>query len=396
MDASLIIPTFNSCERLFNNLISINNQTCDKREFEVIVTDDGSFDNTRDMVMNFNANFNLKLINIQNNKGRAYARNRAIENAKGRIIIFHDSDMIASKDYIIKHIKSHIDDNSVICGPSWRKIYSYYYDDFNQAQKIKFQEIKDQYYNNVDLTPNKCPLLMKEEISNETFYKYSFELNSRKRIFDKIISEFGNNLVNYNLPWRFFITNNTSVSRKKIIEVGMFDEKYIGWGCEDYDLGYRLYKNSCKFTYNNDLISMHQEHPINPQDNGIKNILYFCHKYDSIDIMLLYFLKLTSINKDWINDIIGEVKVLCRDDRYGIIINSYKKLLYELIYNYENNIPFKSQIDIKSIYENYNISMLLSLEPKLKSEYGFCYLIDSFIILFEDVFGMNLKKTFNS
>lgn len=396
MEASLIIPTFNSCERLYNNLISINNQTWDKSEFEVIIADDGSSDDTQDMIMNFNAKFNLKLITIQNNKGRAYARNRAIENAKGRIIIFHDSDMIACEDYVMKHIKSQIDENSVICGPSWRKIFSYYYDDFNQEQKIMFEEIKDNYFKSIHLMPNKYPLIMQEEINNGAFYKYSFELNSRKKVFDKIISKFGNNFVGYNLPWRFFITNNTSVSRKKIMEVGMFDEKYIGWGCEDYDLGYRLYENNCNFTYNNDLISVHQEHPINSQDNGIRNILYFCHKYDSIDIMLLYFLKLTSINKEWINDIIGEAKVLCKGDKYEIIINSYKKLLYELIYKYKNHIPLKSPMDIKNICENYNISMILSLGDEIENRCGYHYLIDSFIILFEDVYGMNLKKMFNS
>ncbi len=396
MDASLIIPAFNSCERLYNNLISINNQTCDKSEFEVIVTDDGSSDNTQNMIMNFNPNFNLKLITIQNNKGRAYARNRAIENAKGRIIIFHDSDMIASKDYVMEHINSHTDKNSVICGPSWTKIFSYYYDDFNQDQKAKFVEIKNKYFKNIELTSNKYPLLTKEEINNDKFYKYSFELNPKKGVFDKIISKFGNNLMDYNLPWRFFITNNTSVSREKLIEVGMFDEKYVGWGCEDYDLGYRLYKNNCNFIYNNDLISIHQEHPINSQDNGIKNILYFCRKYDSIDIMLLYFVKLTSINKEWINDIIGEAKVLCEDTKYDIIINNYKKLLNELIYRYKNNMPLKSPMDINYIDEDYNISTILSLGDKLKIEYGYHYLIDSFMILFEDIYGTNLKEMFNS
>lgn len=396
MDASLIIPTFNSCERLYNNLVSLNIQTCNRDKFEVVIADDGSSDDTHYMVKNFNANFNLKLITIKRNKGRSYARNRAIEKAIGRIVIFHDSDMIASKDYVINHIKSHDEENSVICGPSWKKIFSYYYDNFNQEQKFKLEEIKKKYNIEKSFETNKFPLLVKEEILSGDFYRYSFELNSKKSFFQKILLKYGDDLIGYNLPWRFFITNNTSVSKENIINVGMFDEKYIGWGCEDYDLGYRLYKNRCNFIYNKDLISIHQEHPINPTDNGINNIIYFCNKYDAIDVPLLYFFKLTSIDKEWINDIIGEANIMCKDDQYKIIENSYKALLRDLIYKYKNKISLKGKNYMEVINEKYNIYEILKLGDSFKKEYGSHYLIDSFIIIFEDVYGIDLKEMFNS
>ena len=50
MKASVIIPSYNSKERLYYNLISLNNQDCDFNIFEVIVVDNGSIDNTLEML----------------------------------------------------------------------------------------------------------------------------------------------------------------------------------------------------------------------------------------------------------------------------------------------------------------------------------------------------------
>ena len=90
-------------------------------------------------------------------------------------------------------------------------------------------------------------------------------------------------LKDYVLPWRFFITNNASVERNRVIEVGMFDENIVGYGFEDYDLGIRLYKSGSKFIFDKNIINVHQEHPTN---NNIaesrENINYICEKYNNI------------------------------------------------------------------------------------------------------------------
>jgi hypothetical protein len=41
-------------------------------------------------------------------------------------------------------------------------------------------------------------------------------------------------------PWAFFSTCNASIARKALLDAGLFDEAFTGWGFEDTELGYRL------------------------------------------------------------------------------------------------------------------------------------------------------------
>ena len=61
MRVSVIIPSYNSRERLYYNLITLNNQDCDYDTFEVIVVDNGSNDNTIEMLKEFESKYPLKL-----------------------------------------------------------------------------------------------------------------------------------------------------------------------------------------------------------------------------------------------------------------------------------------------------------------------------------------------
>ena len=64
MKASVIIPSYNSKERLYYNLISLNNQDCDFNIFEVIVVDNGSNDNTLEILESFKDKFDFKFVRI--------------------------------------------------------------------------------------------------------------------------------------------------------------------------------------------------------------------------------------------------------------------------------------------------------------------------------------------
>lgn len=93
---SIIIPAYNA-ERfigiLLKNLIEqIETELSAKDECEIIVVNDGSNDNTENIVKTYEKQFAyVKLIN-QENKGESGARNTGIENAKGGYIYFLDSD----------------------------------------------------------------------------------------------------------------------------------------------------------------------------------------------------------------------------------------------------------------------------------------------------------------
>ena len=87
---SVIIPTYNRADRLLVALMSLENQTF--KDFEVIVCDDGSTDNTREIASSFNNRLSLNYIWEENWGGPARPRNTGIKHAKGEWICFLDSD----------------------------------------------------------------------------------------------------------------------------------------------------------------------------------------------------------------------------------------------------------------------------------------------------------------
>jgi glycosyltransferase involved in cell wall biosynthesis len=87
---SIIIPTYNRATDLKRALSSLNNQTY--KYFEVLICDDGSIDNTPEVVADFSNDLNINYIKIANSRRPAIPRNLGITQAKGKYIAFLDSD----------------------------------------------------------------------------------------------------------------------------------------------------------------------------------------------------------------------------------------------------------------------------------------------------------------
>ena len=86
---SVIIPTYNRALTIGRAIMSVLNQTY--HDFEIIVIDDASTDNTKEKV-NSLSDIRIKYISHSENKGAAAARNTGIKKAKGKYIAFLDSD----------------------------------------------------------------------------------------------------------------------------------------------------------------------------------------------------------------------------------------------------------------------------------------------------------------
>lgn len=86
---SVIMPVYNKQEYVSETLQSIENQTL--TDIEVICVDDGSTDNSIDIIENFNNSFKLKILK-QDNSGPGIARNKGLEIANGEYIAFLDAD----------------------------------------------------------------------------------------------------------------------------------------------------------------------------------------------------------------------------------------------------------------------------------------------------------------
>lgn len=99
---SIIVPTYNRATLLPLTLQSLFNLNYEN--YEIIVVDDGSTDNTLEVLSRIN-NPRLKVISIVNSE-RAAARNRGAENAKGEYVNFFDSDDLALPNHLSEAAKA--------------------------------------------------------------------------------------------------------------------------------------------------------------------------------------------------------------------------------------------------------------------------------------------------
>ncbi len=96
---SIVIPTYNRADFLEETINSALQQTF--RDFEIVLIDDGSTDNTADLIREKFGNNPQVRYYYQENKERGAARNNGIKKSRGKYIIFFDSDDIMHDDHLI-------------------------------------------------------------------------------------------------------------------------------------------------------------------------------------------------------------------------------------------------------------------------------------------------------
>jgi glycosyltransferase involved in cell wall biosynthesis len=107
-DLSVVIPSYNRLKALQKTLQALEQQDLSPECFEVIIVDDGSTDGTTESASNWNFSFAFRVLS-QTNRGAAAARNLGGNNARGRVILFLDSDMIAEPSLLTQHLQSHLE-----------------------------------------------------------------------------------------------------------------------------------------------------------------------------------------------------------------------------------------------------------------------------------------------
>lgn len=106
LSVSVIIPTYNKAHLLGRAVQSVLNQTY--QDFEVIVVDDCSSDNTERVVIGFDDD-RIRYIRHEENKGAAAARNTGIKAAEGEYIAFLDSDDEWLSEKLEKQVRAFAD-----------------------------------------------------------------------------------------------------------------------------------------------------------------------------------------------------------------------------------------------------------------------------------------------
>lgn len=99
---SIIIPTYNRSHSITHTLNSFLNQDYPHEQYEIIVCDNNSTDNTKKFVYKYIKEYGENRIKymFEGRQGAHYARNSAAKIAKGDILYFTDDDMLAKPDLL--------------------------------------------------------------------------------------------------------------------------------------------------------------------------------------------------------------------------------------------------------------------------------------------------------
>ena len=195
---SIIIPTYNYAQYICEAIESVLNQTY--KDFEIIVVDDGSTDNTKEVIKPY---LNKIKYIYQQNSGPSAARNRGIKEAKGEYIAFLDADDIWLAQKLELQIKFMEKEKEV--GLIFSDMIL-----FNEKGIIKNSFLKEKlFFNKLSIKPLS---------------------STEKVIYD--------NVFNALLQENFIPTNTVIVKKECFNKVGFFDETLFS--VEDRDMWLRI------------------------------------------------------------------------------------------------------------------------------------------------------------
>jgi glycosyltransferase involved in cell wall biosynthesis len=100
---SIIVPVYNRADEIDSFLASFSIQ--EKSDFEIIIVDDGSSDNLKDIINKYSDKLTIEYY-YQENKGPGAARNMGMSKANGDYFVFIDSDCTVPENYISNLIRN--------------------------------------------------------------------------------------------------------------------------------------------------------------------------------------------------------------------------------------------------------------------------------------------------
>lgn len=195
---SIIIPAYNAGEYIEKCIQSIINQ--EYRDFEIIIVNDGSIDNTRAICEKYiELDSRIKLINTEN-RGAGSARNTGLAEAKGKYISFIDADDYICEDYYKRMYQMLEENNADIVEGHYKRVARYEENVFtNTGMKKEYTNMEKllvlygsdetEYINSVIVTNKIYRKELFEEIRfpvnriiDDEFIMYKLIYNSKKII----------------------------------------------------------------------------------------------------------------------------------------------------------------------------------------------------------------------
>ena len=207
---SAVVCTYNRAELLATVLESLCRQSLPREQFEIVVINDGSTDDTEATVRSFEGRLPLRYL-FQRNAGLAAAKNHGLFASRGDVVLFVDDDDVATETLLEEHVKTH------------RKYPA------EQYAVLGYTRLSPE----IATKP-----LMHFVVEVGCFLFYYVNLKSGEL-----------------LDYTFFWGGRSSCKRSLLLEYGVFNPVFR-FGCEDIELGYRLSKQGLRVVYNEQAVSV--------------------------------------------------------------------------------------------------------------------------------------------
>jgi len=220
MVLSVIIPTFNRADILKECLGAVMHQDLPLQDYEVIVVDDGSHDETQQLLKKFSEKHKNFRHFHQKNQGQGIARNLGVEHAAGNIIVLIGDDIIVKENFLSEHLRYHLRheaENEAVLGLTlW------------------------------DPKLHVTPFMEWLTNGSSVFGKFGGHQFAYEKLENKEEADYN-----------FFYTSNISLKRS-LLDKYPFDPAFSGYGWEDIELGYRLHQRErLRLYYNPEAVGYH-------------------------------------------------------------------------------------------------------------------------------------------
>jgi glycosyltransferase involved in cell wall biosynthesis len=208
---SVVVTTYNKERELALVLEAYRHQNF--QDFELVVADDGSSPETRTIIEKAKARSSFPIIHSwQEDKGfrAARSRNLAVSKCRGKILVLTDGDCIPLPDYLAI-VQQSYKESCYLAGE--RYLLSR-----EEAEPVDNEKIAlgaKLYLES--LIPDREQKRLRKARRKNRFYR-TFRLKIRPTV----------------------MTCNFAISKNDLMKINGFDERYVGWGHEDTDLGRRL------------------------------------------------------------------------------------------------------------------------------------------------------------
>lgn len=348
--SSIIIPVRNNEYYLDLCLSHLQNQDIARSEYEIIVVDDHSTDQSLSVAKSHG----VKAVRADG-RGPSSARNTGIMEAQGNILIFLDSDMLVPPDFVRNHIQFHAFSNRLLLLGARRHLPE----------------------GTVQITPQ-----YRKDSREALLERYALNINS----------------IRY--PWSIAYTCNVSAPAD-LVKTTLFDEEFNGWGLEDVEWAYRMGSQGVNWAFSKRISGYHLYHDrtMNREkyESWLRNLARFLMKHDGHEVQRFEVFKNVfdpQIQADYMNiydAFNGTRRPLSCNYRIcdlttvepGARLHKLQELLYKepdaghLIviddehsaasYRFESTIPI---LDVHNKVRFYTSGEWSKLEPTIINQYG--------------------------